>query len=150
MTNRNQEELDIEEGSPIFSSAPNPIPFAQIPISVLKDGSIGGNHVRLYGDYHWFCQEKRLSNSPITFVSQKRIARDWMGGCSQQYVAKLTRELERAGWLTTIRRGLGHSNIIVLHDKKGKKLTTAQRRRFSEAVASHFRRIEEKALGNVS
>jgi len=134
------EDEGIERGSPVFYSGPS---FAQIPIDLLQDGSVIGNHVRLYADYHSFCKLKKLNQAPFTFVSQKTLARDWMAGCSQPYVAKLTKELQAAGWLTTIRQGLGRSNIIILHYRKGQRISSREKGRCQEVVRKYFRRLNE-------
>lgn len=139
------EEREIEErgsGSPLFSIG---VFYVQIPIPLLQDSSLTASAKLLYGIFHSFCQEKKLSKDPLTFVSPAKIGRDFMGGSSRQYVCNLTKDLERAGWLFSLRRGLGHSNIIILSDRKGKRLSEAQRREFKKIVASHFKKIEESA-----
>jgi len=87
----------------------------------------------LFAIYHSCCREKRLGQYPFTFISQKRIGREYLGR-SQQTVSRGTIELEEAGWCTIIRIGQGRSNIIVLHDRKGKRLTAQEKKNFIKLV----------------
>ena len=107
--------------------------YGQTPISLLKDPSIKPQLKALYPVYHLHCKVKHLNSNPCTFVSQERIGREYFGW-TQQAVSYWTRKLEEVGWCTIIRIGQGHSNIIVLHDRKGKRLTAQERRNFIKLV----------------
>ena len=114
----------------IFSTVPH---FAMIPIELLKDPKIRPQPKTLFAIFHSHSQPKELTNNPVTFVSQKEIAEKSLG-CSQNAVSKWTAELSNGGWATIIRLGQGRSNIIVLHDYKGKKLSQRQKQFYIERV----------------
>lgn len=70
---------------------------SQIPHELLCDPDISHAAVRLYAVYHKFCKFKDLTKKPTTFVGRKTIGKHM--GVSEVYIWKLTRLLERKGWL---------------------------------------------------
>ncbi len=107
--------------------------YGQTPIDLLADPNIKPQLKVLYSAYHLHCPQKYLSSNPFTFVSQKRIGREYLGW-SQQTVSYWTKKLAEEGWLTIIRLGQGKSNIIILHDRKGKRITAKERKNFIKSV----------------
>ena len=107
--------------------------FAQTPAGLLCDPTIRPFIKTLYAVYHLHCPTKNIAANPCTFVSQKRIGREYLG-CSQQAVSKGTIKLEEEGWCTILPLGKGRSNIIILHDRKGKRITAEEKRNFIKLV----------------
>jgi len=107
--------------------------YGQTPIDLLHDPKIRLLPKVLYSIYHAHCKVKPLELNPCTFISQKRIGREYLG-YTQQAVSKATIELERSKWCTIIPLGQGRSNIIVLHDRKGKRITALEKRNFIKLV----------------
>lgn len=114
----------------IFSTVPY---FGMIPTELLKDPTIRPQPKTLFAVYHSYSHPKELTNNPAAFVSQKEIAEKSLG-CSQNAVSKWAAELSNGGWATIIRLGQGRSNIIILHDRKGKKLSQRQKQFYIERV----------------
>jgi len=75
--------------------------YGQTPISLLKDPKIRLLPKVLYSIYHAHCKVKPLELNPCTFISQKRIGREYLE-YSQQAVSKGTIELEKVGWCTIL------------------------------------------------
>lgn len=117
--------------------------YGQTPIDLLYDPIIHSQAKTLFAIYHTHCKEKHLEANPCTFVSQKRISREYLG-CSQQTVSRGTIELEDAGWCTIIRQGQGRSNIIVLHERKGKRITAKEKRNFIKLVRVQQARYQQR------
>ncbi|MGD8540395.1 MAG: hypothetical protein PVI66_16910 [Candidatus Aminicenantes bacterium] len=85
---------------------------SQIPHELLCDPDVPHAAVRLYAVYHKFCKVKDLSKKPTTFVGRKTIRKHM--GVSEVYIWKLTKLLERKGWVD-IEVRKGKSNIITLY-----------------------------------
>lgn len=88
--------------------------FSQIPVALAKDRSVSDIAYRLYGVYHSYSQEKSLVQKPITFVSQKTLARDM--NRAVETISRKTTELIKSGWIIVIHRGW-RSNYIFLNGK---------------------------------
>lgn len=99
-----------ETRTAIFCDYPK---FSQIPVALAKDRSVSDIGYRLYGVCHSYAQEKSLVKKPITFVSQKTLARDI--NRTVNTVSIHMKKLERR-WITIYRRGW-RSNYIFLHYK---------------------------------
>jgi len=133
------EEENIQQTAVFFDG----VFYAQTPTPLLKDPSTKPLPKVLFAIYHSCCKEKRLGLYPFTFISQKRIGREYLG-CSQQTVSRGTIELEDAGWCTIIRQGQGRSNIIVLHERKGKRITAKEKRNFIKLVRVQQARYQQR------
>jgi hypothetical protein len=86
--------------------------FAQIPQRLIRNQLISRSARLLYGVYHSFAQDKKLSDKPTTFVSQETLAK--IMGCTIQSVSSWQKELVRAGWIHVRRRGF-KSNLTTLY-----------------------------------
>ena len=107
--------------------------YGQTPIDLLRDPTIKPLIKVLFAIYHTHCNVKFLEANPCTFISQKRIGREYLG-CSQQAVSKATIEMKKEGWCTILSLGKGRSNIVILHDRKGKRITAEEKRNFIKLV----------------
>ena len=107
--------------------------FGKVPNNLSFDPTITLQAKGLYAIYHGRSKEKILKVGSFTFMSQKRIAKE-NAGKSAAYICQLTKELENTGWLTTIRRGLGKTNIIILHSHQGEKITKEERAKYKIIV----------------
>ena len=138
MTNPNKKPQGSFLAHPRHTAVINPSPrFGQTPIHLLHDPSIRPLSKVVYGIFHSHCEVKSLESHPFTFISQKRIGREYLG-CTQQAVSKAVKELEKAGWCTIIRQGQGYPNIIILHDYKGKQFNSQEKRDFIKLVRSKY------------
>lgn len=99
-----------ETRTAIFCDYPK---FSQIPVALAKDRSVSDIGYRLYGVCHSYAQEKNLLRKPITFVSQKTLAKDM--NRRVETISRKMKELEKR-WITIVRRGW-RSNYIFLHYK---------------------------------
>ncbi len=120
------EEDNIKRQTAVFFDG---VIYGQTPKDLLKDPSNKPQLKALYPVYHLHCKVKHLNSNPCTFISQERIGREYFGW-TQQTVSYWTIKIEDAGWCTIIRQGQGHSNIIVLHDRKGKRISAQEKRNF--------------------
>jgi len=131
---------DIQRQTAVFFTG---VFYGQTPIDLLHDLSVKPIPKVLFAIYHAHCGVKFLEANPCTFVSQKRISREYLG-CTQQAVSKGTIELRDKGWCTIIRLGQGHSNIIILHDRKGKRITAEEKRNFIKLVRVQQARYHQR------
>jgi len=124
------EEENIHRQTAVFFDG---VFYGQTPLLLLRDPSIKPQIKALYPIYHSCCKEKRLGLYPFTFISQARMGKEFLGW-TQQTVSYWTIKTKEEGWCSIIRPGQGHSNIIVLHDRKGKRLTAQEKRNFIKLV----------------
>jgi hypothetical protein len=91
--------------------------FALIPQDLLRDPEMPHAAVRLWALYHSYSQNtKDLRHRPATFVGQEVLSHDM--GIDRHQITRHTRVLEQNGWLDSVRRGLGKTNLIVLRGRK--------------------------------
>jgi len=113
------EELFLKEKnpkSPIVKLHRYP-KFGQIPQELLRNPEIKLQSKAIYGILHTIAEEKDLTEMPTIFKSGVSIAKEY-AGISKTTFERGIKELEKYGWATNIRRGLGKSNIILLHWRK--------------------------------
>lgn len=108
-----EEEDNKQEGVAIFSDE---VYFGQAPQELLRDPKIKLQPKAVYAIMHSYSQPKILIKCPRTFVSQAKLARD--SGLSTTQLRHWIKVLEKAGWLTSIRRGFNATNYYVLHARK--------------------------------
>ena len=91
--------------------------FTQVPNIVLRSPSLSNNAKVVYAQllsYAW--------TNDHCYPGQERMAQDT--GNSRTSIYRALQELEEAGWLEVVRRGLGKTNLYVLKyvvDKPNKK-----------------------------
>lgn len=86
--------------------------YTLIPNYVLHNGQLSGRAKLVYSlllSYAW-------GNKDSSFPGQEKLADEC--GSSPRSVWSAVRELEKAGFITVIRRGLGKTNLYILHFKK--------------------------------
>jgi len=123
-------EEALTKATPIFTLYPR---FVQTPQTLAFDPAIKLQLKAIYGILHGNGGEKRLNHYPLTFKSQKRMAKE-QAGISRKYFNQLVARLKEAGWVTIISRGLNRTAIIVLHAHKGQKVSEAQKKMFKRKV----------------
>ncbi len=82
--------------------------FTQVPNFILKNADLSSNAKVAYSlllSYAWF-------NNRV-FPGQERMSEDM--GMSQQSVSRAVLELQKIGYLEIRRRGLGLTNLYILH-----------------------------------
>ena len=82
--------------------------FTQVPNFILKNSELSSNAKVAYSlllSYAW--------NNDRVFPGQERMAQDM--GMAQQSVSRAILELQKMGYLEIQRRGLGKTNVYVLH-----------------------------------
>lgn len=87
--------------------------YTLVPNFVLQTKLISGKAKLVYAmllSYAW-------GNKDSAFPGQVRLAEDC--GNSHRTIWAAIKELERNGFITVIRRGLGKTNLYILHLKKG-------------------------------
>lgn len=89
--------------------------FGQTPQALVRNPKIPAQAKALYCDYHTYSSPKELADSPDTYVSQERIARDM--GWHYNTVSHYQKVLEEWGWITVKHRA-NKSNLIILHGRR--------------------------------
>lgn len=128
-------EEALTKATPIFTLYPR---FVQIPQALAFDPAIKLQLKAVYGILHGNGGEKRLDHYPLTFKSQRRMAKE-QAGISRKYFNQLVARLKEVGWVTIIPRGQGRTAIIVLHAKRGQKVSEAQRKMFRRKVDEYIK-----------
>lgn len=116
-----KEEKEENHKMPIFSRE---TPSAHIPVELIKDKSVLIPTRFLYIFYRTFTDNKFR----FAFVGQKRIAKELER--SPRTISKQLAELGKAGWLTKIKRGQGHVDIIILHQYKSEIITEKEKKAY--------------------
>ena len=99
----------ILEGADVFTQRG----YTLVPNFVLQTKLISGKAKLVYAmllSYAW-------GNKDSAFPGQERLAKDC--GSSPRTVWAAIKELEKNGFVTVIRRGLGKTNVYILHLKMG-------------------------------
>jgi len=80
-----------------------------------------------------FCHiNPAAKNYSFTWVSMEKVAK--CIGISVVTAFGRIKALREMAWLTTIRRGLGKTNIYILHAKKGERIPVAKKREYKRAA----------------
>lgn len=90
--------------------------FTQVPNFILRSAKLSPGAKMVYAlflSYAW--------HNDCCFPGQGRLMEDM--ALSRATVSSYVRELERHGYLSVARRGLGQTNVYTLHFKVGKALT---------------------------
>jgi len=136
------EELFLKEKSPegpIIRKYKYP-KFGQVPQELLRNPEIKLQSKAIYGILHTIAEEKNLIENPTIWKSGVSIAKDFAGVSKDTYKRCIV-ELKKYGWVTSIRRGLGKSNIILLHWKPrflGKSACEIEKKRV-EAIIQNWK-----------
>lgn len=101
--------------------------FTQVPNFILRSTTLTAGAKLAYAlflSYAW--------GQESCFPGQERLAQDM--GLNRSTVTSYVRELERNGYLTVQRRGLGMTNLYILRFKAGKPLSAADIERLVSAA----------------
>lgn len=134
------EELFLKEKSPegpIVKLHRYP-KFGQTPQELLRNPEIKLQSKAIYGILHTIAKEKDLTEKPTIFKSGVSIAKEY-AGVSKTTFERGIKELEKYGWATNIRRGLGKPNIILLHWREtflGKSACEIEKKRVEAVIQS--------------
>lgn len=134
------EELYLKERSPkgpIVRKYKYP-KFGQIPEELLRNPKIKLQPKAIYGILHTIAEEKSLTENPTIWMSGVSIAKKY-AGVDRKIFERGIKKLAEYGWVTSIRRGLGKSNIILLHWKPrflGKSACEIEKKRVEAIIQS--------------
>ena len=93
--------------------------FAMTPQDLIRDPSVSIPARLTFGVCHTLCPEKTLDGKSNTFASLETLGK--LLGRHPTNVSRYLRELHEAGWISILRRGLGMTNIIILHGTKQRR-----------------------------
>ena len=125
---------EFRESAPVFYKG---VETLVLPRGVFFDKEVPHVGVRIFAVWwDYWLRKRKNPDDPFTFVSLHKVAEAL--GIYYGYAFKVVKRMEKIGWLTTIRRtGTHKTNIIVLHEKKGMKISKAQKERFKKTVAEY-------------
>lgn len=130
-------EKDKDRKGKTYHSFVSRIPkWSAIPHDLAHDSKLSVHARMLYV----VCATFADSNLGHTFSGAKRIGR-YMGNVSESRCSQLFRELDEAGWITRIRRGLNKTNITVLHASKGEKISEVERKKIISDTEAKIRQF---------
>lgn len=124
---------EFRESAPVFYKSAETV---VLPRDIFFDKEVPHVGVRIFAVWwdYWMC--KRRNDDPVTFVSLHKVVEAI--GIYYGYAFKVVKRMEKIGWLTTVRRtGTHKTNIIVLHERKGQKISKAQKESFKKIVAEY-------------
>jgi len=93
--------------------------YAIIPQALIRDPNVSIPARLSFGLCHSFSKEKDLKKGSNSFLSLATLGK--MLGRHPVNASRYLKELERAGWITIIHRGLTKTNIIILHARRRRR-----------------------------
>ena len=107
-------------------------PFAAVPFELTNDPKIKLRLKGLYAVLHSFCVEKNQKMGSIVFAAKYRIAE--RANINRQYLLRLTKELEDAGWVTIIEMARDETNLVILHAWKNQHVSEELKKEFIKQI----------------
>ena len=131
------EKQDKDKKGKTYHSFVSRIPkWSAIPHDLTLDSKLSVHARMLY----IVCAAFANSDLGHTFQGAKKISR-YMGNVSEGRCSQLFRELDEAGWITRIRRGLNRTSITVLHACKGEKISEEEISRIVSDTEARIRQF---------
>jgi len=96
------------------------VQWASIPIALMDDKDSVGSDYIIYAAISSFINKE----TGTAFPKQEKLAE--RAKKSRSYISKMLRHLVKIRWATRIKRGLGRSDIVILHSYKNQKFTKSE------------------------
>lgn len=142
---------ELQEGKKIFREySPTFIKGTErvdIPREIIYDKKVPHTGLRMFMVWWDLWKLNRRGNDAFTYVGLCTIVKQKAVCLSYNQGLRIVRKMEMAGWMTSIsRKGMRKTNIIVLHEKKGMKISELEKEKYKKIVAKREKEWLEQMI----
>ena len=134
----------IREYSPTFVKGTERV---DVPREIIYDKEIPHTGLRMFMVWWDLWKRNRRGDDTFTYVGLNTIVKQKAVNLSYSQGLRIVRKMEAAGWMTSIsRQGTNKTNIIVLHEEKGMKISESEKGKYRKIVAEREREWLENMI----